>query len=322
MEVDQLKTFVAVATFGGFRRAAEVLAVSQPAVSARIKALEQSLGVRLFERGRDGLALSRAGQALRAHAEALLRALAEARQAVREATGRSGGVLRIAAALSICTYLLPAALQRFRAAHPALTISVQSGHSKEVLELVLRGAAEIGLARSLAHPLVETRSLGEDPLLLVGHPGHLPTRRRRVRLAEVADWPLIFFDRGSSDWTLSHGQFRQAGLVPNVVLEVETIEAAKRMVERGLGLAFLPRLALGREIRGGQLVPLRVTNAGGLHRSLDVIHSRQHPQPPEAQAFLESLQATVRELGLEAARRPPGAAAGARARRPGAAGRK
>src|SRR5512138_108591 len=160
MEVDQLKTFVAVATFGGFRRAAHVLFVSQPAVSARIKALEQALGVRLFERRPDGLALSRAGRALRVHAEDLLRALAAAQQAVREATGQGGGLLRIAAALSTCTYLLPAVLQRFRAAHPSVMISVQSGHSKEVLELVLRGVADIGLARSLAHPLVETQSLG------------------------------------------------------------------------------------------------------------------------------------------------------------------
>jgi DNA-binding transcriptional LysR family regulator len=302
MEVDQLRTFVAVATFGGFRRAADVLSVSQPAVSARIKALEESLGVRLFERRPAGLALSAAGHALRGHAEGLLRALAEAQQAVRAAVGRSGGVLRIAAVPSICTYLLPGVLQQFRTEHPAATITVQSGHSKPVLEMVLQGTAEIGLARSLMHPLVETQSLGDDPLLLVGHPAHLPTRHRTATLAEVADWPLIFFDRGSSDWTLSQGQFRQAGLVPNVVLEVETIEAAKRMVERGLGLAFLPRLALRHELRARQLVALRVADAEGLSRSLDVVHSRQHAQTPEARAFLRTLQATVRELAATDAR--------------------
>ena len=74
-------------------------------------------------------------------------------------------------------------------------------------------------------------------------------RAGRARLEEVAAQPLILFDRGSSDWTLSHGLFRRAGLVPNVVLEVESIEAAKRMVERGIGLAFLPQIAVLREIR-------------------------------------------------------------------------
>ena len=302
MEVDQLKTFVAVVTFGGFRRAAEVLFVSQPAVSARIKALERSLGVPLFERGRAGLVLSTAGRALRAHAEQLLHAVAVARQAVHEADGASGGVLRIAAALSICTYLLPDVLKRFQAEHPKVTITVRSGHSKDVLEMVLRGEAEIGLARSLHHPQIETVSLGDDPLILVARRAHARARSRKAPLAEVADWPLIFFDRGSSDWTLSHGLFRLAGLVPNVVMEVESIEAAKRMVERGLGLAFLPRLAVAREIRSGRLVAIEVTNAAPLGRSLDVIHSRHRPRSMEALTFLRTLQATVSEMAWARAR--------------------
>ena len=94
MEIDQLKTFLAVGTFGGFHRAAEVLFVSQPAVSARIKALEQSLGVKLFERGRGGPVLSAAGRALRPHAEQLLRVVTDARQAVCEPHGVAGGPRR------------------------------------------------------------------------------------------------------------------------------------------------------------------------------------------------------------------------------------
>jgi DNA-binding transcriptional LysR family regulator len=162
--------------------------------------------------------------------------------------------------------------------------------------MVLRGEAEIGLARSLSHPLVETVRLGDDPLLLVAQPRHAPTTHRRARLAEVADWPLIFFDRGSSDWTLTHGLFRRAGLVPNVVLEVETIEAAKRMVERGLGLAFLPRLAVAADLRSKQLLAIEVIDAEPLGRSLDSIHSKQRPQRAEAIAFLRTLQATVQKL--------------------------
>ncbi len=293
MEIDRLKTFVAVATFGGFRKAAEVLNVSQPAVSARIKALEGSLGVALFERGRQGLALSAAGRALRPHAEQLLHAVAVARQAVQETGGGTGGALQIAAALSICTYLLPDVLKRFQAAHPKVTITVRAGHSKEVLEMVLGGKAEIGLARSLHHPGVETVSLRDDPLILVAERRHLPTPARRARLEDVAEWPLVFFDRGSSDWTLIHGLFRRAGLVPNVTIEVETIEAAKRMVERGLGLAFLPRIAVAREIRQGRLVGMEITNAEPLSRSLDVIHSRQRPMTKQALTFLRTLKTVV-----------------------------
>jgi len=297
VEIPQIEAFLAVGTFGGFRRAADALRITQPAVSARIKALEASLGVPLFERGRGGLAPSAAGRVLRPHAEQLLRAVALARQAVHDLRPASGGALQIAAVLSICTYLLPDVLQRFQAAHPRVMITVRSGHSKEVLEMVIRGEAELGLARSLHHPAVETVSLRDDPLILVARPSEAAARARRARLEEIADRPLIFFDRGSSDWTLTHGLFRRAGLVPNVALEVETIETAKKMVERGLGLAFLPHLAVGRELRRRALVAIEIVDAEPISRSLDVIHPRQRPLSAEARALLAALRSALSEAG-------------------------
>src|SRR2546429_536094 len=230
--------------------------LTQPAVSARIRALEDSLSVRLFERGRQGhgLALSAAGRALRPHAEQLLQSVALARQAVHDIRPTSGGAIQIAAVLSICTYLLPDVLKRFQTAHPTVMITVRSGHSKEVLEMVLRGDAEIGLARSLHHPEVETVSLRDDPLVLVGRSTAWPMRERRARLEEIADRPLIFFDRGSSDWTLTQGLFRRAGLLPNVALEVETNETAKPMVGPGVGPCVLPHPAVVRALRRPSLV--------------------------------------------------------------------
>ncbi len=305
MEIGQVEAFLAVGTFGGFRRAADALRVSQPAVSARIKALEDSLGVSLFERGGNGFALSAAGRAFRPHAEELLHAVALGRQAVHDLRPQSGGALQIAAALSICTYLLPDVLKRFQAAHPKTLITVRSGHSKEVLEMVLGGAAELGLARSLQHPEVETLSLRDDPLVLVAGRDARQARPGRARLEDVAAQPLIFFDRGSSDWTLTHGLFRRAGLVPNVVLEVDTIETAKRMVERGIGLAFLPHLAVVREIRRRSLLAIDVADAEKLSRSLDVIHPRQRPLSQEALALLKALRAFVSDTAVprRAARR-------------------
>jgi DNA-binding transcriptional LysR family regulator len=303
MEIGQLEAFLAVGTFGGFRRAGDALRLTQPAVSARIKALEESLGVTLFERGRGGLALSAAGRALRPHAEQLLQAAALARQAVHDLRPASGGALQIAATLSICAYLLPDVLRRFHAAHRKVMITVRSGHAKQVLEMVLAGEAEIGLARSLHHPEVETISLGADPLFLVGRPGAPVTPPRRARLEEIADRPLILFDPGSSDWTLTRGLFRGGGLVPNVVMEVEAIETAKRMVEHGVGLAFLPRLAVAREVRAQKLVVIDIVDAERITRSLDVIHPRQRPLSAEAGALLQTLRAAVADV---ATTRPAG----------------
>jgi DNA-binding transcriptional LysR family regulator len=290
MEIDQLETFLAVGTYGGFHRAAAGLRISQPAVSARIRALEDSLGVKLFARTGGSLSVSPAGKALRPHAEQLLRDVARARQAVHELQPSSSGTLSVAAALSICTYFLPDVMKDYQAANPKVMVSLRSGTSVQVLKMVLDGEAEIGVARSLNHPEVETMTLRDDPLILVGHPKHPSAQRRRVRLEDVESMPLIFFDRGSSDWTLTQSLFRRAGQLPNTVLEVETIEAAKRMVERKLGMSFLPQIAVIHELEKGKLVAVEITNAEALRRNLDVIYPRHRALTRDAQKLLELLQ--------------------------------
>jgi DNA-binding transcriptional LysR family regulator len=292
VEIDQVETFLAVVTYGGFHKAAEALHVSQPAVSGRIRALEESLGVTLFDRGRANPSLSPAGKALRPHAEQLLRTVAMARQAVHELQPLTGGALRIAAALSVCTYLMPDVMQQYQAANPKVMVHLRSGNSLQVLKMVLDGDADIGVARSLHHPEVETMTLRDDPLILVGHPAH-PLLKKQVQLEEAESWPLIFYDRGSSDWTLSQGLFRRAGLLPNVVLEVETIEAAKRMVERKLGFAFLPQIALTHELRQRKLAAIEIVDGEPLSRNLDVIHPRHRPLTKEAQILLRVLRTAV-----------------------------
>jgi len=143
------------------------------------------------------------------------------------------------------------------------------------------------------HPEVETTSLRDDPLILVGHPGHKMARKQQVRMEELESWPLIFFDRGSSDWTLTQGLFRRAGLLPNVVMEVETIEAAKRMVERKLGFSFLPQISVIEEFRQRKLIGIEIVNAEPLRRNLDVIYPRHRALGKDAQSFLRLLQAAA-----------------------------
>jgi DNA-binding transcriptional LysR family regulator len=307
MEIDQIETFLAIVTYGGFHKAAEALHVSQPAISGRVRALEASLGAELFVRGRARPQLSPAGKALRPHAEQLLRTVALARQAIHELQPQTAGALRIAASLSVCTYLMPDVMQEYKSANPKVMVHLRSGNSVQVLKMVLEGEADIGVARSLNHPEVETMTLRDDPLVLVGHRAHRAASKQQVSLEEVEEWPLIFYDRGSSDWTLTQGLFRRAGLLPNVVLEVETIEAAKRMVERRLGFSFLPRIALTQELRQGKFISIEITDAEPLHRNLDVIHPRRRPLTKEALDLLAILRAaadTALAAGSRAARRP------------------
>src|SRR5438105_13007446 len=127
MEIAQVETFLAVSTFGGFHRAAEALRVSQPAVSSRIRALEESLGVPLFVRSRNTLTLSSAGRILRPYAEQLLKTASVARQAVHQLDPSTEAALQIAAELSNSVHLLSDVLQECHTALPNASISIRLG---------------------------------------------------------------------------------------------------------------------------------------------------------------------------------------------------
>lgn len=301
-DIPQIEAFVAAATYGSFAKAAAALFLTQPSLSARVQALEGTLGQRLFERTGHGVRLTRAGSVFLPVAERVLKTLEEGRQALDAAQSSEGGLVTIAAALSVSTYLLPDIVKRFRDEHPAARVVIRAGHSRDVLRMVLDEEAEIGLARGLTHPAVHTVRLGRDEILLVVPPAHPFARRRQVRLAEVAAEPIILFDKGSSDWILITGFFRRGGLLPNVVLELEGIEGAKKMVERGIGIAMLPHLAIRRELREGSLVRVRIGDARPLGRDVDLVYRRKGVLSEPARVFQRHVRAALPGLGVEKGR--------------------
>ncbi len=296
IDLPQVEAFVAVATYGSFARAASALFLTQPSVSTRVQVLERGLGQRLFERSRRGVRLTRAGSAFLPFAERLLKTVIEGRDALEAAQSAEGGLLTVAAALSVSTYLLPDIVKRFRDEHPAARVSIRSGHSRDVLRMVLDEEAEIGLARGLAHPAVHTVRLGRDEIFLVCPRAHPFARRAHIRLTEAAAQPLILFDKGSSDWVLITGFFRRAGLIPNVVLELEGIEAAKKMVERGIGIAMLPHLAIREELRRGSLIKIVLSGTRPLARNVDLVYRKKGALGEIARAFRQHIQAAYPAL--------------------------
>ncbi len=306
VDLPQIEAFVAVATYGSFAKAAASLFLTQPSVSARVQALEGALGQRLFERTGRGARLSRAGGVFLPIAERILKTVAEGRQALEAAESSEGGLVTLAAALSVSTYLLPDIVKRFRDEHPAARVSIRSGHSRDVLRMVLEEEAEIGLARGLKHPAVHTVRLGRDEIILVAPPSHPFARRRQVYLGEVTGQPLILFDKGSSDWILISGFFRRGGLLPSVVLELEGIEAAKKMVEKGIGIAMLPHLAIRQELHRRSLVHVRIVDAPVLARHVDLVYRKKGALSEIARAFRRHVQATFPLLGNPEQALPPG----------------
>ena len=290
LDTARLEAFVEVARAGSISKAAEALFVTQPALTARLQALERSLGSDLLVRGRHGSRLSEAGKALLPHAERALVALRAGRTAVEEVRSGGAGRLTIGAAPAVSTYVLPAMLHRFQAKHPRVRLVVRSGHSEEILQMVLRDEVEIGLMRPIQHPDVTATLLYEDELTLVVHRGHRFAAAGHVRMAELASEHLILFDRSSSYHELTSAIVRQAGISPRGRLEVDNIDAAKRMVEQRLGIALLPRTSVQADIGSGRLVPVAVTDMAPVTRQIVIARRRDAGEmTPVLSAFIDTL---------------------------------
>src|SRR5919198_2258716 len=147
VELGQLEAFAEVARLGNVSRAAASLNVTQPALTARLKALEADLDVALFVRGPRGMTLTDAGRTLLPYAQRTLAQVIDARGALRDLASGKGGELSIGAAPAVSTYVLPAVLKSFQDAHPLVRLGVSTGHTEEVLEMVLRRQVHLGVGR-------------------------------------------------------------------------------------------------------------------------------------------------------------------------------
>jgi DNA-binding transcriptional LysR family regulator len=285
-----LESFVEVARRGNVSRAAEALFLTQPAITARLKSLESGLGVELFVRTPRGMKLSDAGRTFLPYAERTLATVDEGRQHVANLREGNVGALVIAAAPAVSTYVLPGILRVFRATHANVRLGVRTGHTEEVLDMVLRGDAHIGMGRPIQHPDVELIPLFEDEMLLVVTARHPFASRGKVSMSELAQERLILFDRTSSYHELTSSLFRQAGVVPASTLELDNVEAAKKMVQQGLGVALLPRMALSSELKSRSLRPVRLIGAAAVRRPIVALRRKDAGEPigPVA-AFLDTL---------------------------------
>ncbi len=291
-----IEGFLEVARFGSVSRAAEALYVTQPTLTARLHALERELGERLFVRGRQGMRLTDAGRAFLPYAERAVRALRDGRRAIDEVGSAVSGQLLLAAAPAISTYTLPAVLERFVGLHPRVEVVVRTGHSEQVVQMVLRDEAQLGLGRALQHPELELLPFLEEELVLVVAPDHPFASQALVSIAELGSEQLILFDRTSSYYEITQAAFLAAGVTLRGLMELDNIEAAKKMVERGLGVSLLPRTAVAREVADGALAGVEIGDAPKMRRQL-VAMRRRDAGPPSGlvAAFLELLRTLTPE---------------------------
>jgi len=291
----QLEAFVEAARLGSVTRAAEALFVTQPALTARLNALEKTVGAPLLVRPRGGVRLTEAGRAFLPYAERALQAIADGRQMLTELERGVVGHVAIGASPAVSTYALPSILKRFQETHPDVQVAVRTGHSEEVAELVKRDEVAVGLSRALRDPELESFTLYEDELVFVVHPEHRFVAG--VSTAELADEQFVLFDRASSYHELTSALFLEAGIIPRSAMELDNIDSAKKMVEQGLGVAFLPHVAVAQEVRSGRLRIVPIADREPPRRPIVAVR-RRHAGPPTGAtaAFLWLLKRMRPEL--------------------------
>lgn len=288
LDIPRLEAFVAIAEHGSFTGGAVALQLSQPTVTHRIQQLEQQLGTQLFERyGRGrGVQLTDAGRALLPAAQRALQASREAAETIAALRYGGAGTLAIATAPTIGTYVLPDLLQRFAAQQPGVEATIRTGRSEEVTDMVLNDAVHLGFERELEHPDIQSTRLYEDGIELMASPRHPLARRRAASVLELARESVIFYDIGSSYHLMSQAVFRSATVAPRHTLDVDSLEMAKHLVMRGLGLAFLPKVAVERELAAGELAVVAIEGGEPIRRPIAVIHRRGRALGDPARSLL------------------------------------
>jgi DNA-binding transcriptional LysR family regulator len=296
VELSQLETFLAVAEERSFSKAAVRLHRTQPAVSQVIRKLEESVGERLFDRAaRDG-SLTAAGVLLRDYALRLLALRREATSALDELKSLERGRLQLAANEYTCLYLL-GALDRFRREFPQISVTVQRTLASRIPEELSLRTCELGMMSFRPDPAqFRTIAVYADSLAFIVSPNHSLAGAERVSITDLGGELFVAHNVTSPLRRKVIEAFQRYRTTLNMMVELPTIEAIKRFVAMGNGVALVPHLAVARELESGDLVRIPVDELE-MRRVLRLVHRRQTTLSYAARAFLGTVRALAREQG-------------------------
>jgi LysR family transcriptional regulator, transcriptional activator of the cysJI operon len=262
MTFDQLQSFQTVAAAKSFRRAAELLHLTQPAVSKQIQALETELDQRLFERGRSA-ELTLAGTALLKHVDRLSRILTVAKEEIADLRELRGGHLSIGAAHSIATYELPRLIEAYRTRYPKINLSIESGWSVEISRRVVSYELDLGLLAIVTpqlegFPQLTFVPLAATEMVFVVSANDPLSKRKRLTWDDLEEAPWILNQRGCVYRSYIEGRLKECGHTLKVEVEVLGLELQKKLTQLGLGISFLPKYFVKAELQRGSLKALHV----------------------------------------------------------------
>lgn len=259
MNISQLETLVTISKTLSFRKAGEMLNLTQPAVSAQVKSLEDEFKAILVDRNHP-VALTDRGQVFLEHAEQILAIVEQLKQKLTDLNQVPQGHIVLGTTSSIAIQILPRVLSYFQNQYPLIKTSILSMSSTQVLSSVENGAVDIGIGYLTDRSLqVETSILYYDTFQFVVAPQHPLAGAKRITIGMLKDVPLILLSPDTLGRRFTDRVLREYGIEPNIVMELGSSEEVKRMVELNLGAAVVSKLSVAEEVRRGTLKMIPVT---------------------------------------------------------------
>jgi LysR family transcriptional regulator, low CO2-responsive transcriptional regulator len=292
MDFDQLTTFLEVAKLGNFSRAGEKVFLSQSAVSAQIRQLEQEYGARLLDRSGKKVRLTPAGEVLFEYGTRLLALRDESMRAVSDQGTSPRGLLAIGANEATCLYVLPRAFEEYRRLYPDVQISIYRNFSRKILERIQDGMIDVGIVTlPVKLPRVKVERIFRDRLMLAVSPTNPLAKLKAVPVSVAAEQPLIFPKAGYTRQIMDK-LFRPYQAQLKIAMELPSIAMIKTFVAAGLGVSLISETFTKQESRSGEIHLVRLEHAE-LWRELGMIHDRNRTLPRAAVAFMELVRSGV-----------------------------
>lgn len=289
LENFRLVVFRAVAEQLSFRKAAEQLYLTQPAVSQQIKALEEELGVLLFDRSGVHPRLTAAGEILHEYARRSRELLLTAAHEVNALSGSFAGQLTLGASTTIAQYILPQLLSQFCLEHPRVYPTLISGNTEQIVTAVRDQHVALGFIEGPPHSRdVKTEPFLEDEIVLIVPAAHEWAERESISPNEISEVSLILRERGSGTRTIVEMALEKRGIRRrnlHIVMELDSSEAIKSAVEAGFGAGFISRWAMAKDARLGRGIRIVALDGVRIHRQLFAMRRKGPDGPGLAQEF-------------------------------------
>lgn len=303
MELRQLRYFLAVAEAQNFTRAAETVHVSQPSLSVQIAALEEELGTPLFDRLGRRVALTQAGQILREHAQRIARELEQGTQAIQDLKEAGGGRLLVGVLSTVNSYLIPPLVSCFRQRFPLVHLQIQARPSADIVADLLANRLDLGLCLlPIGNERLATSRLFDETLCLVA-PTEFRRPGARMRMKDLADLPLVLMPADYCLRKMIEAECAEAGVRPQVSVEMTSPEGILDAVKQGAGLTVLPELFVRHRLQGGALRMIELYDPVPKH-PVGLAHLANRHLGLAAQEFIRLCRSTLTGLHSEGENEP------------------